>query len=190
MSEVFATREKVKKEQRNKVRVGEYCVASKRREGKAVTITDRGRVDEDLKPQSPSSALKVTCIDLFLLGVLASNFLCLLSDIDNSYRPKTLPSTLLILPWTGPDFGVSDVLAFWFPSLSPPRRRCLKARRIPLVSPPVAVEVAEDEDDTDFAVDDPSPSSALRLAAFFSSMFLIIFDFSILFMINLFSRLA
>jgi len=121
---------------------------------------------------------------------LASNFLCLLSDIDNSYRPKTLPSTLLILPWTGPDFGVSDVLAFWFPSLSPPRRRCLKARRIPLVSPPVAVEVAEDEDDTDFAVDDPSPSSALRLAAFFSSMFLIIFDFSILFMINLFSRLA
>ena len=97
------------------------------------------------------------------------------------YRPKTLPRTLLILPDTGLAGAAADV----DPLLSP-RRRCLNVRRI-LGSSVVTLpfEVAVDD-----AVGVESISLACRLAAFFSSMFLIILAFSMLVKIVLFSRFA
>lgn len=92
------------------------------------------------------------------------------------YRPKTLPRTLLILPDTGLAGAADDV-----DSLLSPRRRCLNVRRI-LGSP---VDVAVDD-----AAGVESISLACRLAAFFSSMFLIILAFSMLVKIILFSRFA
>lgn len=97
------------------------------------------------------------------------------------YRPKTLPRTLLILPDTGLAGAASDV-----GSLLSPRRRCLNVRRI-LGSAVVTVpfEVAADD-----AAGVESISLACRLAAFFSSMLLIILAFSMLVKIVLFSRFA
>lgn len=97
------------------------------------------------------------------------------------YRPKTLPRTLLILPDTGLAGAAADV-----DSLLSPRRRCLNVRRI-LGSSVVTLpfEVAVDD-----AAGVESISLACRLAAFFSSMFLIILAFSMLVKIVLFSRFA